>query len=177
MVEFYKKGGSKVLSIYWFVILLIIAGGIVAMVYSFYNHPYDVRHLEGDIMINSIADCISRQGRINSGLLNSGEFSQSFKNNFLNECHINFNVEEIFENEPQYYFEVTFYNSGNLNNSIFNIPKGNSNLLASCNIQDEKEYKREIKCIEDDFFSFDSSGELYLIKILVAIKKTEKNVK
>jgi len=43
-------------------------------------------------------------------------------------------------------------------------------------IQKEKEYKREVKCVEDGFFSFNGE-DLYLIKILTIIKKTEKNVK
>jgi len=172
----YKKGGSKVIALYWFVILMIIAGGIFSMVYSFYHYPYDVRELEGEIMINKIADCLSSQGNMSSGLFAEEGFSESYKNNFLNECHINLNVEESWNKEPQYYFEVNFYKSENLENSVFNIPKGNLNLMADCNIQEEKEYKREVKCTEENFFSFHGE-DLYLIKILTVIKKTEKNVK
>ena len=48
-----KKGGGKLIAIYWFIILIIVAGGIFAMVYSFYHYPYDVREIEGKIMLRS----------------------------------------------------------------------------------------------------------------------------
>ena len=84
-----KKGGAKIIALYWFIILMIIAGGIFAMVYSFYNHPYDVRELEGEIMINKIADCLSTTGKLDENLFNEGEFSVSYRNNFLDICHFN----------------------------------------------------------------------------------------
>lgn len=61
-----KRGTDKMLSIYWFVILTIVAGGIFAMVYIFYGSPYDVRGVESEIFAERIADCISRQGVIDS---------------------------------------------------------------------------------------------------------------
>ena len=54
-----NKRGDKILSIYWFAILLIIAGGIFGMVYVFYGTPYDVREIETRVLTNQIADCIS----------------------------------------------------------------------------------------------------------------------
>jgi len=176
MIGFNKKGGSKIITIYWFVILIIIAGGIFAMVYSFYHHPYDVRELEGKIMINHIADCLSSEGELNSTLFNEEGFNQEFSEDFLENCHIDLDVEKGWEEEPQYYFRVNFYNASNLENFVFEISKGNLNLVAGCEIQEEKEYKREAKCVEDGFFSFNGEN-LYLIKILTIVKKTEKNVK
>ena len=171
-----KKGGGKIITMYWFVILIIVAGGIFAMVYSFYNYPYDVRELEGEIMINHIADCLSSQGNLTSELFNEEGFSQNFSKDFLENCHLNFEVEESWEKEPQYYFRVNFYNAANLENSVFEISKGDNKLIADWNIQEEKEYKRTAKGVEDSFFSFNGEN-LYLIKILTIIKKAEKNVK
>ncbi len=174
----HKRGGSKVLTMYWFVILIIVAGGIFSMVYSFYNYPYDVRELEGEIMINSIADCLSSKGEINSELFDENEFSESFRTSVLEKCNLNLEVEESLEIDTQYYFKIDFYNASNLNVPVFDISAGNKNLVADCNIQEEKEYMRAARCVEDDFFSFNKdNGDLYLIKILSAIKKTEKNVK
>jgi len=171
-----KKGGGKLMAMYWFVILMIVAGGIFAMVYSFYQHPYDVRELEAEMMINQIADCLSSKGELNLELFNEEGFSEEFPENFLENCHLNFEVEEVWEGEPQYYFRIDFYNAINLENSVFEISKGNSNLVADWNIQEEKEYKRTAKGVEDSFFSFNGE-DMYLIKILTIIKKTEKNVK
>ncbi len=178
MIKMNKKGGSKIITMYWFVIILIVAGGIFAMVYSFYNHPYDVRELEGEIMINSIADCLSSKGEMESELFDENGFSESFSTYILEKCHINLNVEESLEIDPQYYFKIDFYNASNLNVPVFDISAGDKSLVADCNIQEEKEYMRTARCVEDDFFSFNKdNGDLYLIKIISAIKKTEKNVK
>ena len=54
-----NKRGGKILSVYWFAILAIVAVGIVAMVVVFYGKPYDVRKSEAEIMINNVADCLS----------------------------------------------------------------------------------------------------------------------
>ncbi len=187
MIEFNKKGGNKIITLYWFVILIIVAGGVFAMVYSFYYHPYDVRELEGEIMLNHIADCLSSQGNLTLELFNEEGFSQEFSENFLENCHLNFEVEEVWQKnfdieeeiwggEPQYYFRIDFYNAANLENSVFEISKGDNKLIADWNIQEEKEYKRTAKGVEDSFFSFNGEN-LYLIKILTIVKKTEKNVK
>lgn len=182
-----KKGGNKILTLYWFVILLIVAGGIFAMVYAFYHHPYDVRELEGEVMINQIADCLSTAGNLTSDLFDDQGFSSEFSENFLENCHLTFNVEEVWQKnfdveeevwkeEPQYYLQVNFYKAENLQNSLFEISKGNLNLIADWNIQEEKEYKRTARGVEKSFFSLHEE-ETYLIKILTIVKKAEKNVK
>jgi len=178
MIKMYKKAGSKIISVYWFAMILLVAGGIFGMVYLFYSHPYDVRELEAEALSNSIANCLSNQGEINKAILDSEGFNESFKNNFLEECHLNLNSEDIFGGIPQYYLEIHFFNSNNLEKSLFNFSEGNLNLISSCEIQKEKEYQREAVCLEKEFFSLDKfNEELYLIKILTIVRKTEKNVK
>lgn len=176
-----NNGGSKVLSVYWFIILVIIAGGIFGMVYSFYHHPYDVRELEAHTMANQIADCLSYQGKLNSKLVNATGFSSSFSENFMKECSLNFETEdfESWAKEGQYYLEINFYNATNQEESVFTVVKGNQEIAASCAIQEEEEYKREAKCLENEFFAISpkQNNKLYLIKVLSAVKKVEKNIK
>ena len=168
---------ASLLSIYWFAILILVAGAVFAMVYTFYHHPYDVREIEANIMINKVADCLSERGELNSKLINDeGVFNEEFKNNFLAECSLTFEVEEKWEEELQYYLEIDFYKSEDMDSSVFNIAEGNKNLIKSYEIQKEKEYKREARYVEGDFFSLDKSN-LYLIKILSIVRKAEKNVK
>src|SRR3989344_5603718 len=50
-----RIGAEKIISVYWFVILIIIAGAVVAMVSLFYGSPYDVRVTEANIMINQVS--------------------------------------------------------------------------------------------------------------------------
>ena len=202
-----KRGTDKILSLYWFAILIIIAGGVTGMVYVFYGSPYDIREIEANLMIDRIADCLSSQGRINSEIIQNGNFDSNFEENFLEKCHLNFNVEDVygwretvnqrnsgggefdggefggagasgsFEGQGQYYLEVDFYNFENPETSVYNIKKGNNNWLSSCVLQEEKEYERLAKCVTKSFYSLDDIGNQYIIKILGVVRKTEKNVK
>lgn len=165
-----KKGTDKILSIYWFAILFIVAGGIFAMVYSFYHHPYDVREIEANLMVNHVADCLSSGGMLKSEII----LDSVFEDNFMEICALNFEVEEgELQDEIQYYLEVNFYES---ENNFFSLSKGNLNLVSSCGLQEDNGEERLAKCVERDFYSLDGE-KLYLIKILSIVRKTEKNVR
>lgn len=172
-----KLGTDKILSVYWFAILILIAGGIFAMVYTFYHHSYDVRELESNIMINKIADCLSIGGEINLNIVNEKNEFLLNSNNLLEKCHLNFNVEKKWEDELQYYAEINFYRVDDLDNLVFNVFNGNKNLISSCELQKNEEYEKLAKCAEKRFYSLGKDKTQYLIKILGVIRKTEKNVK
>lgn len=175
-----KRGTDKILSIYWFAILVLVAGGVFAMVYSFYGTPYDVREIESYLLANRVADCISKGGRIDSSFFNGEEFNSEIQKTILKECNLNFNVEEGYGSEaPQYFFEVNFYKVEDLSNSAFYLYAGNMNLGADCSIQKEskKDYDKLSKCVERRLYALDSSNNQYLIKIVSGVSKSEKNVK
>ena len=94
--------GNKILSVYWFAILIIVAVGIVAMVVVFYGKPYDVRKIEGEILINKIADCLSDS---------DGKLKQISS---LDECHLSLTDE--------FYIEV----------NDLNLKQGNFNMKDNC---------------------------------------------
>jgi hypothetical protein len=166
---FRNKKGDKLLSMYWFVILMIVAGGIVGMVYVFYGNPYDVRDIEANLLGDKIADCISYAGRINENLISYGK---SVNPNFLKSCHLNFGPEE-----NEFFYEVTFYKVADMSNPFLDyflkLNGGNLNLAAGCEIQEKSENLP--KCTENSFYSLDNSDNQYIIKILTAVKKTEQN--
>jgi hypothetical protein len=168
-----KKSG-KLLSLYWFAIITLTAGGVFVMVYLFYGAPYDVREIESHILMNQVADCVSYLGRINPDLISGGVVSSNSEN-FLESCHLNFSSIE-WERE-QFYAEVTFYQLADLDNSFFEIKKGNSDFVSECNIQGKEKYNNLVQCREGSFYSVDELNNQYIIKILTAVRKTEKNVK
>ena len=170
-----NKKGDKIISVYWFAILIIVAGGIFGMVYIFYGTPYDVREIEANILTNQVADCVSYAGRINANLISNSKVSQKTGEDFLKMCHLNFNSSE--EKVGQYYVEVKFYNLSDLNNPILNIKAGNNNWLADCVIQEKQKQENLPQCIEKSFYSVDEKNNQYIIKILTAVGKSEKNVK
>lgn len=166
-----KTGADKILSVYWFAILFIVAGGVFAMVYMFYSSPYDVRDLEGDIMANLLADCIVDGGKFNSSIFNEEDI--------MGKCHLNFKG-----NEEEYYFEIGFYefngfnldeNKKILSEPIAKLSGGFVNLLSDCKIQENKEYGKISKCVEKRFYSLDETGNQFIINILSIVRKTQQN--
>ena len=184
-----KLGAEKIISIYWFAILIIIAGAVVAMVSLFYGTPYDVRDAEANILINKVSNCLSENGKLNKELFNEDKkFNENY--NLKEKCNLIFETE--FENERgEYFLETDFYdlNDGPSGVSqrddfiepssgvkVFSISEGNSNLYADCKIENEK-YNKLSRCVDREFYSLDSSNNIFKIKITPVVRKTEKNVK
>lgn len=167
-----KYGTDKLLSVYWFTILFIVAAAIVSMTIIFYGKPYDIRELEANALINHVADCLSESGYLKENILED----EDFKNNFLENCDLNFNVEDTYNwrEQGQYYLGVDIFQEENL---VFNITEGNKNIISSCGVESEIEEEKIAKCVEREFYSLTPIGDVYLVKILSIVRKTEKNVK
>jgi hypothetical protein len=180
-VKMNKRGTDKILSIYWFVVLTIIAGGVFAMVYVFYGSPYDVRGIESGILAERVADCISRNGVMDSSLFSGKDFNKEINNTFPKKCNFNFNVEDgyMHPEETQYFYKVEFYTLKDSANPAFSFYNGNNNWETDCFVKkaNSKDYSRLAKCTEKRFYALSSGGEQYLIKILSVIGKSEKNVR
>jgi hypothetical protein len=179
--NFFPKNcrGDKILSVYWFVILILVAGGVFAMATLFYGSPYDVRGLENDILAEKVVDCLSKGGRVNVNLVSGGIFNEKFGKDFLKRCSLTFNTEDEFQwkDRPQYYIEVDFCEVGNLSKSLFSISEGNLNLNSSCEVQKDEEYERLVRCVERRFYALGDSGVQYLVRVLSVVRKVEKNVR
>ncbi len=63
-----KLGTDKIISIYWFAILFIVAAAVVYMASVFYGGPADVREIEANILINQVADCVSQGGYLKENI-------------------------------------------------------------------------------------------------------------
>tara|TARA_Y100000310_G_scaffold303088_1_gene341087 strand:+ start:1766 stop:2245 length:480 start_codon:yes stop_codon:yes gene_type:complete len=154
-----KKGADKIISVYWFVILFLVAGTIAYSVSIFYGDPYDVRVIETGILANNIADCLSENGKLKY------KIDDELRDTFLEKCNLNFNTE--YE-EVQYYLEVEFQQ---LN---FKIVKGNINLKA---FSETSLPSKSIFKSEKSFYVLSQENEELTVKITSIIRKTEKNVK
>ena len=165
MKKINKKGGDKIISVYWFAILFIVAAAVVYMVSSFYGTPYDVRELEANALANKVADCFSEAGYIRDNWREINE------DNFLTLCGLNFDVEDVHNwNDDQHYIEVRV-NNFESNEAFPEITQGNANLKLSCG----SEGKNLPVCIQRTFYTIDLDGNQYEIQILSAVRKTEKN--
>jgi len=126
------KGAEKMTAVYWFAILLVVAGAIAYMVFVFYGKPYSVSNAESKILENKIADCLAGGGYLNE------EIAFGLNNdNFLDRCNLNFETEDVFDwkDKGQYYAEVNIYNfnqnlkEGYAGTQISNVVVGNKNLV------------------------------------------------
>lgn len=148
-----KRGADKFLSIFWFLILFLVAGAVVYMAFLFYGSPFNIRETEGQILGDRIADCLT-----NKGYLNNAIFSPEFKNNFLGACHINFDTEDFsdWKNNAQYYSGVEIYNFDNTvlgltGDELLSLSAGNINLKTAWELTIPKtnifSYKRNVNTI------------------------------
>jgi len=148
-----KKGMEKMISIYWFAILALTAGAVVYMVLIFYGNPYDVREIESALLANKVADCIYYGGEVNPEIFSvQGVFKESFRDGFMEDCSLNFDVQGDFVQVP-YYIEVDFFSGINSKKSEFNITEGNNNLKPDCKIE-VADSSKLAKCTDKSFFIF-----------------------
>ena len=165
-----KRGGDKIISVYWFAIIFIVAAAIVYMTTSFYGKPYDVRPLEANALTNRIADCVSVDGYIKEEAL-----TPEFQNGLLEKCNLNFEVEDAYDwkSQEQYYIEVEIFDFNSQPKAkISGASVGNVNLIDSC----EMKGKYMPKCLKRNFYSIDENNNQYQINTFVIIKKVDKNV-
>lgn len=163
-----NSGTSKIISIYWFAILILVAGTIVYMVSVFYGAPYDVREIEGNVLINNVAGCLSDNGTLRYQL------TDKLQKNFLEDCHLNFKTKN---KEGQYYFEIKFYDFNNQKNPLkFKIIEGNVNLKTFLDTSpSSNSIFKSVKSFYVLNKNKDTPKEL-IVKITSIIRKTEKNV-
>jgi len=167
------------LSMYWFVIIILVSFGIFSMVYIFYSAPYEVRDMETEILSSKIADCFSRTGRINPGIIQEDGFNGNF--NLIRDCSLNFEVEDEYDwkQEGQFFAEVEFYNADSLAVPLGVISEGNLNWKTNCDIRDkrDREFEKLVKCREERVYALGEDSQQYLIKIIVGVAKIEKNAR
>jgi hypothetical protein len=146
--------GSAILWIYKFIMLIIVIGGIVAIVFLHYSKQYDVRDIEASVLTSKVIDCFSEKGKINS---------EDFTKEKLDSC-LSFNKDEIF-------FNVTLLGKENPQS----ISLGNPDFKVYCEAKEEEiKVKNAPSCLEKDFDLLvdDSQGKL---SFFIAIAKFNKN--
>lgn len=172
---FRNKKGEKLISIYWFVILTLVAGGIFLMVSSFYNSPYDVRKVESEILAEKIADCVYEGGVVNPSLMqeNNPIFRDFFKDNFERICTLNFDTKNEWDPE-QHFVRMVVYGSEKKITKKLNVSAGNLNYEEDCYAS--VEHLELAQCANRTFFANFPDGKTYFVEIIAVTAKTKENV-
>lgn len=146
-----KKGAEKFLSVYWFLIVFLVAGAVIYMAALFYGSPYDIREIESEILGDRVADCLTNNGYFDGSVLSS-----EFKENLLDKCRLILDTEDFsdWKTNGQYYLEVNINEfeqaaPENLGASVFEFSAGNINLKNAYLIENPEKERigREIDTI------------------------------
>ncbi len=122
-----RKGGEKLLSIWWFFVLAIVGVGISASVFIYHSADVDVREIETNILYGKIVNCVIKQGFLIEELI-----EEDF--DIFRECQLN---KESFGEGSYFYFNLkVFDNSSNL---IKEIEEGDFSFEKDCEIQEGEE--------------------------------------
>ena len=173
-----KRAAGKILSIYWFAILVIVAFGVWAMTTAYYRHPLDVREMEVNILSNKVSDCISQKGRISPDFFDDeGNLSFTGKD-FEQVCTFNPHVEgEQKGDRSEYYIEMSFFDIGE--KQRLEVIYGEPSIKDSdCEaLQKDTSFERLAKCIKKRFYVLDNKDQQVLVEVFVGLRKQGKNVK
>lgn len=105
-----KKADERVLSIYLFIVYIIVSIGIVSGVILFYGSPFDVRIAEAGVLNSKVVDCLVEQGKLKQSVLVEGF-------DLLNTCHLNFkdNIQK-YKGEVQYAVDIKLFDLSSCSN-------------------------------------------------------------
>lgn len=161
-----KKAGQRILSIYLFIIYVIVAGGIVSGVILLRGSSLDVREIEASILTDKVIDCLVKQGRLKEDF-----FKADF--DLLVECNFNFKDNtKKYEGEERYAVRVESFDFDNKKaeeNVEVGIEVGKTNLLTYCGLEGEKIPKCDVK----QLYVLNNLGDKILLKITSAVGKVE----
>jgi len=132
-----KKAGERILSIYLFIIYMIVGIGIVSGVIIFKDSDLDVREIEAGILSGKVIDCLVEQGKLRI------DFDADF--DLIGECDFNFKDNtKKYQGEERYAVKVESFdfNSESLKSKI---EAGKTDLLSYCGLEGEKIPKCNLK--------------------------------
>jgi hypothetical protein len=98
-----KKADERLLSIYLFVIYIIVAIGIVSGVILFYGSPLEIRELEANLLSDKVIECLTDKGEIKPAFFNQ-------ESDLLKFCNFGFKENsQKYLGEEQYAVSVKIY--------------------------------------------------------------------
>lgn len=153
MITRNKKAGTKLLSIWWFFVIIIVFIGVVMGTSFFKADKLDVREVESAIMVNRIIECVSLNGKFNQQIFNN--------TNFLVDCGFN---PTIIEKSSLYFIKISVRD---INNHILNMTSfGNSGFEEECKIALTVDAKKYPRCFQQTIKVTNPNGELLTLNIL-----------
>tara|TARA_Y100000310_G_scaffold343846_1_gene453458 strand:- start:1317 stop:1805 length:489 start_codon:yes stop_codon:yes gene_type:complete len=158
-----KKGDERVLSVYLFIIYVIVSIGIVSGVILFYGSPLDVRIAEAGVLNSKIINCLVEKGELKQDLDDISDLQGI--------CNLNFKDNTKSHEGIQYavnikLFELNSCSNFRCSNPLKNLNFGEKEFLVYCNAKGSK----IPKCNTEAVYVF---NEKKILQITSAVNKVE----
>lgn len=155
-----RRGDERLLSLYWFVMFVIITIAVVSAVVLFYSHSFDIRAAEAGILADKIIACAIHDGYLDAQFMKQDlSLSDSCGIILRDTGHSAYNEREQYG--------IEFIAGTN------NIHAGDARLLNECGIAIAK--KNLPVCAERKLSVLGENGGFVLVTIRTAVRKVEQN--
>lgn len=118
-----KKGDEKLLSIWWFICLIVVGATVTVVITVYLSTPINTRFQETEMLQEKILDCIVKNGFLENKILEKNT------NQFLDFCQLH---KKAFNESSSYFFFLEINNSEG--KQIKNFSAGDVNFKQHCGI-------------------------------------------
>ncbi len=150
-----KKAGEKLLTIWWFIVLGVIGGGIGIGIMIYFSATVNTNGVEAGILGERIINCISENGYLKNNVL-------ALDFDIFKECSID---RKLFQRGSYLYFNVSISSSGGLI-SLANFVAGDYSFERDCSIASKISAMKFAKCSEKAETVFNDKNEIIKIHVL-----------
>jgi len=142
-----KKAGEKLLSIWWLIVLALVAVAVVAGVLIYYGAELNTKKIEAKILHERIYGCLVEQGVIRQDFIEE-------KNNFniFSKCGLS---QKILDSE-NFYFKIVLSSDEESFENI-EVKKGKTSIEADCDVSEGVVAKHYAKCLKRNYVVSDFS--------------------
>ena len=161
------KGEGRIISIWWFLVLVIVGVGIVAGVMIFFSAEADVRGLESEILYDRIYDCLVEDGFILQ------EIAEGNSIDVFEKCDLDKKVFEL--NEGVWFFRINFSNVDEENILVGEF--GKKGFLKDCEMQIKNSEGEKVEAKSLGQCYYDEKRVLYYFYSENGVKISEGKLK
>ena len=149
----FKRGEERMFSIWWFVVIVVVAGAIVLATLGFFSKETDTKEYEAGILHERIMECLVQNGQLRN------DFGEGF--DIFKECKLK---QEVFAENSLFYFEISLDNKP----VLFG---GDRSMKADCNVKQGTQVKSFPGCVDQSelvLYSIDGKTRNATIQVLTA---------
>lgn len=157
-----KKAVEKMISVWWFFVLFVIAMGIVLGVMVYYSSETVVKKVEAESLNQRVFDCITDKGYLNKKVFESFDVLQA--------CGLN---PEVFGKGSLFYIKVSAYDkTGLINEKAY----GDFSIDKNCKVVEKVSTRRFPECFSKNITVLDNNDKEIKLFVLTASNQEGERV-